>query len=93
MNIDFLKYWQADEIAECVDTSPYLSKDEARALYVKLWTIAHEQVKLNRTLTEHGDEYGNEAKFYLIDEYLDTYSVLTEKELMAIKLSIQTLEY
>tara|TARA_R100000808_G_C2070001_1_gene97923 strand:+ start:384 stop:653 length:270 start_codon:yes stop_codon:yes gene_type:complete len=88
MNLDFLKYWQADEIAECVDTSAHLSKDESRDLYSKLWAIAHEQVKLNKTLTEHGDEYGNEAKYYLIDEYLNTYSDLTEKELTAIKLGM-----
>ncbi len=85
MNIEFLKYWRGDEIAECVSTKPYLTEEENKDLYVKLYDIAGEQVKLRKRLNEWGEEYGSEAKFYLADEFLSHFSSLTEKELVAIK--------
>ena len=85
ISIDFLKYWRGDEIAECVSTKPYLTEEENRALYVKLWSIAREQANLHKRLNEWGEEYGSEAKFYLADEFLSHFSSLTENELSAIK--------
>ena len=85
MNIEFLKYWRGDEIAECVSTKPYLTEEENRDLYVKLWDIASEQVKIRKRLDKWGEEYGREAKFYFTDEFLSHFSSLTEKELAAIK--------
>ena len=86
MSIQFLKYWRGDEIAECVSTKPYLTEEENRNLYVKLWDIAREQVKLRKRVIKYGDDVvGNEARFYLTDEFLSHFSSLTEKELSAIK--------
>lgn len=85
MSIEFLKYWRGDEIAECVNTKPYLTEEENKDLYVKLYDIAGEQVKLRKVRSKYGYEYGREARFCLTDEFLSHFSSLTEKELAAIK--------
>ena len=85
MNIDFLKYWRGDEIAECINTAPHLTLEENRDLYIKLYDIAAEQVKLRKVRSKYGYEYGREARFCLTDEFLSHFSSLTQKELAAIK--------
>ena len=37
-----LKYWTADECAECLSYGKFLSKEDAEKLYVKLWGFLSE---------------------------------------------------
>jgi len=52
---EWVQYYSADTIAECFSYQKYLTKEEGRALYKKLWDILSESVDEGKSTPLGGD--------------------------------------